>query len=522
MSQPGARIKWFGAIAILAGMASLPAGANWVASGNFRYQDREWDQTGFTGTIVTSPARYVDIEVIDALQRAGSAKAVIAKGKTDANGAFSVSVVDGSVRTVRVRAVTTSTQTPDLFVKVTNMATGSVWAVASADIANHGPNTNVDFGTLVAGVGTGGESFNIFDLGVTGADYVKALTGARPGSTKLVTFRWASNGGIGGSSTSGNTVTLRDSAGYDDTPILHEWSHYVMNNYSKSSNPGGTHQLANCNEDLRLAFDEGRASFFGCSVRRSKAWPNANIYLRTDGGSGPGHSVLMYDLETEAQYQCVGDTSEVTVSRSLWDIGDGAGTSDLTIGTEDATDRLSLPDSKTWQVFTGPIKSATNVTHERFWDGWFDATVAGGFPQEMKDIFTTQTIEFFPDANEPNNTAATATGINPNNPLVHLTYFSDPDGDGKGAADPDLFSFSAQVGVAYTVETLNLLSDANTNLEIIDTNGTTVLASNNDRSASDPSSRIVWTAPRSGTFFVRSTHAADYGIYGSYDLRITK
>ena len=114
-------------------------------------------------------------------------------------------------------------------------------------------------------------------------DFIKYLTGSRPNSQKLLTFKWAINGGETTSFTTGATCTIRDSAGYDDTPILHEWSHYAMYFWSKSSNPGGTHFLSNCNEDLRLAFDEGRATFFGCSVRRYNHFPNANVYLKTDG-----------------------------------------------------------------------------------------------------------------------------------------------------------------------------------------------------------------------------------------------
>jgi len=45
-----------------------------------------------------------------------------------------------------------------------------------------------------------------------------------------------------------------------------------------------------------------------------------------------------------------------------------------------------------------------------------------------------------------------------------------------------------------------------------------VLATNDDQSGSDPSSLISWTAPASGTYYIRSTHSADLGMYGSYDL----
>ena len=147
--------------------------------------------------------------------------------------------------------------------------------------------------------------------------------------------------------------------------------------------------------------------------------------------------------------------------------------------------------------------------------------VAKGNLQARKDVFGFLGIEYFPDAFEPNDTTGQATLLYPNGGAVHLTYFADPEGDGKGAADTDLFAFDAAGGAVYTAQTFNTYSDANTNLEILDTNGSTVLASNNDRSTSDHSSLITWTAPRSDRFYVRSKHATDYGIHGSYDLSLT-
>lgn len=499
-------------------LLSGSAWANWTATGRFVYEDRTWNETGFTGTIAVLPVRFADVEVYDTAK--SGAKAILAKGKTASDGTFSIAVTDASTRKVRVRALTSTTQTSDLFVKVTN-ASGSVYAGLGPEIVGHAPNVNVDFGTMTARAFAGGEAFNVFDLAVHGADYVKAMTGSRPGSKQLLTIRWAANAGVTVSSTSGYTVTLRDSGGYDDTVILHEWAHYAMNIHSKSSNPGGIHALSDCNEDLRLAFDEGRATYLGNAVVRRFGLGPASVYVRTSGASGPGGATNWFDLEDEIQYACDGATSEVTVARSLWDVGDGPSTPDFTPGIEETHDVLALPDVEVWQVFAGPVKSAATVTHETFWNGWFDASVANGFLFEMRDLFGLLSIDYRPDGHEPNDATADARPVVANDSPLRLTYFADPDGDGKGQADTDLFRLEAISGVVYTIETLDLLSDANTSLEILDTNGSTVLASNNDRSASDPSSSIVWTAPRTGTFYVRSRHATDVGIHGTYSLRVT-
>ncbi len=506
-------------VAILAALAAGPALANWTASGTFNYEDREWDNTGFTDVISQHPVRYADIEIVDPYK--SGAKAILAYGKTDANGAFSLNVSDSSTRTVYVRVITDTSHTSGLYARITTHG-GLLYALRSAYYASHNPNTNINFGVLVAAVGNGGEPFHMLDLLIYGADYIKAQTGSRPGSKAYVTLRWAIDGGVTAAAyTSGNVITMRDYCGYDDAVVMHEWGHYAMNNYSRSTNPAGIHYLSDCNEDIRLAFDEGRASTLGCSVRRFANMPYSNVYLRTTGASGPGHIENWFDLENETQYACDGDTSEVAVSRSLWDIGDGPSTLDMTPGEDETHDLLALPELDLWQVYAGPIKSATWVTLESFWNGWFDSTVNNGYLTEMRAIFNELSMEFQPDAFEPNDTAADARWIYPNDAPIHLTFFSDPQGDGKGAADIDVFKFDATAGVTYAIETLNLLSDANTYLDILDTNGSTVLASNDNRATGDESSLITWQAPSTATYYVRSKHASDWGIHGSYDLSVT-
>ena len=116
---------------VAAAFVSSAALANWTASGRFVYEDREWNATGFTGTNGTKPIRFADVEVIDPT-KSGS-KQILAKAKTDANGDFSIAVVDSTTRSrVAVRVYTRTNNTSDLFVKVTNQS-GSVYAGQTAD-----------------------------------------------------------------------------------------------------------------------------------------------------------------------------------------------------------------------------------------------------------------------------------------------------------------------------------------------------------------------------------------------------
>ena len=490
--------------------AAAPSYANWTASGTFRYIDREFDQTGFTGVEPSLPIRFATVQVRDANANGGNA--LLATGSTDASGNFSIAVTDSKTRTVLVRVLTNSTAIATLFLKVENVIIPkNPYAVSSANVPNHSPSTNVNFGTITAAIGAGGEPFNIYDVALRSVDYFAALNGARPGSTNLFTLEWQSNSGnvVSTYDPANKRVHVGDPSAYNDTVIQHETGHYAYHLVSGNDNPGGVHHLTDCNQDIRLAYDEGRATWFGQSVRRFYGLFRPDLYVKTTGAPGPGNLDFYFNVESETPYYCDGGASEVAVYAALWDINDGTGTADGSPGVDD--DTLARPDADNWDVDKNYVISAANRSIEDFWDGWF--TRGKGFKSSMEATFDLTNIEFFQDSSEPNDTSGTAMPNAGNGSTVHLTYFSDPNGDGIGQADNDFFSFSATGGNPYTIETLNPWGDANTSLELLASNGSTVLATG--------SSLINYTPSSSGTLYVRSFHTADFGIYGSYDLKIS-
>jgi len=513
------RLLKTGTLLTLLWAASGMAYANWTASGTFRYVDREFDQNGFTGAEPSLPIRLANVEVRDF--NLNGSKALLATGSTDANGNFSIAVTDTKTRTVYVRVVSASTAVATLYLRVENVLTPkNTYAVSSANVPNHTPSTNVNFGTVTAGIGAGAEPFNIYDVALRSVDYLASLNGGvRPGSSNLLTLEWEPF--------SGNTVSdydfgnkrvhVGDPSSYNDTVIQHETGHYAYHLNSANDSPGGVHHLTDCSMDLRLAFEEGRATYFGQSVRRFYALSRPDLYVKTTGAPGPGNLDFYFNIESETPYYCDGAASEVAVQSSLWDINDAAGVADGTPGVDD--DTLSRPDADSWDVHKNYIPSSTNKSLEDFWDGWF---VRGkGFKSAMEATFDLTNAEFFQDSSEPNNTSATAMPNPGTGNPVHQSYFADSNGDGTGEADNDYFSFNATAGTAYTIETLNLWGDANTSLELLASNGSTVLASNDNRTPADFTSLINYTPSSSGTLYVRSFHSTDLGIYGSYDLKIS-
>jgi len=502
-------LVWLGSMGLTYG--------NWTASGTFRYIDREFDQSGFTGAEPALPIRFANVEVRDAKAKGGSA--LLATGATDANGNFTIAVTDNKTRTVYVRAVTASTAVAGLYLKVQNRVTPkNTYAVASASVSGHAPSVNVNFGTLTAAIGAGGEPFNLYDTGLRAIDFIAAMNGSRPGSSNLLTVEWQA--GAGGPTSSYNpsnkTVIVGDISGYNDTVVSHESGHYAFHVYSGSDSPGGAHHLLDCAQDLRLAYDEGRATWFGQSVRRHHGLPRPEFYVRTTGGPGPGNLDFYFDVETETPYYCDGATSEVAVYAALWDINDEAATADASPGVDD--DILARPSADNWDVDKNYITTAVDKSLEDFWDGWF--TRGKGFKSEMIATFQRTNVEYYTDPGESNDSVAAALPV-PADGTSHRTYFADVNGDGVGAADNDYFTISAVTGTTYTIETLNLWGKADTSLQLLAADGITVLAANDNRAAGDDSSLIVHTAVADGPLYIRSFHAAGLGIYGSYDLRLS-
>jgi hypothetical protein len=197
-------------------------------------------------------------------------------------------------------------------------------------------------------------------------------------------------------------------------------------------------------------------------------------------------------------------------------MSDSAATADATPGVDD--DTIARPDTDNWDVDKNYVRTAVNRSLEDFWDGWF--TRGKGFKSDMIAAFQRTNVEYYKDAAESNDTVATALPISTNG-TSHFTYFADVNANNVGEPDNDFFTFTAVPGTLYTIETLNLWSKANTSLQLLAADGVTVLASNDNRAAGDDSSLITWTATASGPLYIKSFHAPDLGIYGSYDLRLS-
>lgn len=125
---------------------------------------------------------------------------------------------------------------------------------------------------------------------------------------------------------------------------------------------------------------------------------------------------------------------------------------------------------------------------------------------------TVSTVPSCSDAFEPNNTTAQARTFPVGTTQRHAFCV---------AGDQDWVTFAASPDYSYRLETLNLSSGTDTVLELYGTDGTTLIASNDDTTGL--ASLINFRPTASGTYYLKSQQFGGTGSPAfAYDLRITR
>lgn len=553
------------ALALLAPVgAGLLEAQTTTVSGTITYLDRTYTTTGFTGATVQRPVRYAKVEIIN--NATSLPTGATASTTTDATGAYSMaSVVDSGNVFVRVYAEDGSipAANPVGINAVVQTMSGSTYTAVSsvtATPAGGALTINLDITTLsVAG------AFNIWDCAAFAFEWVRTWTLANadlyPSPATLLTLKWET-GNTNGTYYNKTTDTLyllgktTDTDEYDDDIILHEIGHYVADAFARDDSSGGSHIITQ-HLDVRLAYSEGWAHFLSASVREwvqnttgvgaaanepvgiaagNNRWPNFIYQIDTFGS---GNSSFEIETPSFATQTTSGD-NETAVAAVLWDLVDSANTDaggfDAIPGAAPATYGL------VWDVEDNDIEANVppptdrSATLERFFDGWM--TRNPGIATQTRNIFRARSVRYennattgggavpanssdADDAGVGNGAIGTATNLTALSfPITRstLTYFP--------AGDEDWFLFAATTGTSYQIETLNQADGCDTTLEIRDSLGAALspAVSNDDRSASDNSSIIQWSAPSTGNFAIRSVRYSQSdapGRYGTYDLRIS-
>ncbi len=143
-----------------------------------------------------------------------------------------------------------------------------------------------------------------------------------------------------------------------------------------------------------------------------------------------------------------------------------------------------------WDVLTNylPLPSVSAISAEDFWDGWFAR--GHGSASAMAAIFESHGMRFAADTFEPDDSVAEARD---GGTATKATQHSI-----AGPADFDWTRFDGIGGSEYVFATENVPCGSDTRLDLYDSDGTTLLASNSPPTSR--TARIRWTATKTGDF----------------------
>ena len=160
-------------------------------------------------------------------------------------------------------------------------------------------------------------------------------------------------GGIGGD------VDNSDTDHFDNTIIIHEYGHFLEDQYSKTDSPGGFHSGMRA-IDPRLAWSEGFANYLGLAVTGDTIYRDTignvdgstngyGVYVDAKGGllngpPGPG-SDPSYRGTAAGQ----GNFKEFAIASFLWDATVTTGANYISPSTF----------GELWSVFTGPFRTSS-------------------------------------------------------------------------------------------------------------------------------------------------------------------
>lgn len=488
-------------LAVLLAPAIASAG---TVSGTVTYENKIYQDTGFTGTEYL-PVRLADVEIVRS-----SDGVVLGSGETGIDGTFSIVIPDGGTLNIFLRAYARQDNAAVNVVVKNNSTSGSIYTATTTGTDQNTSAPIAGFNMAISIAGGAASAFNIFDVAVISSQFAATVDIPFPSPLPKLTLYWEAGSSNGTYfSKAANAIFLlglsTDSDDYDDDIVAHEIGHFLASNFSRDDSPGGNHTISG-QYDLRLAWSEGWAHYWSCAARRfagSTRYPAPQTIIDTFGTAASS-----FEIETPSlASQTVMATNEVAVAAILWDISDNS-------PSEAVFDALAKGDDEIWTVFNNELPLRSQISLEDFYLAWRGQVVPADVTATAA-ILENRGIRYTADAYESNNTPATATLIASSTTLTNTIF---------PAADQDWFKFTVGLGDTVTAETLNLRDGADTVVEIYDSNGTTVLASNDDRTTADVSSYLRHEFTASGTFYLRVTAYAgplQVAELGSYDIRLT-
>lgn len=510
-------------------------------SGTVSYEDKLYDQNGFYGSRFR-PVRLAYVDAIDVNDN------VLATQNTDETGHFTFTDIPANVDHLSIRTEATIGQGEINIHDINGDLYAASFSLTDQDLAE---NLLIEISSDHA---TGG-AFNMLDVFSYAMEFSTSYSPSDQTFQPFNVYWRKNNSSLGtyfcdsyevsqcpqgeGLYVLGGGSFIADTDEYDDDVLLHEFGHYLENNFETFESPGGFHTFTDNTLDLRLSWSEGWANYISVSV---KSWlrdnnpavlslsPSieVNTYIDTSDGAGIYFDFVEPDLGLCSVGDCyIYASNEVAVTSILLNIS-----------------QQSDGEQLIWDSVTGDLpRLITPVNLEGLWDS---LNLRNTLIDQNKilNIFLNRQVNYYEDNLEIDGDDS----INANLRLIdcanagicvdnesHTLYKNTSD------MDKDFIALNLQNGVQYNIETSRLTNGADTYLRLYASDGN-LLAEDDDRdtqpfncsSQSCPndgvnfSSQILFTPSDSGTFYLSvsvpdSIYTNGYnmvGKYGSYDLTI--
>lgn len=268
--------------------------------------------------ISVRPGRGLVVELLDANNL------LLAATITDNLGAYSIAIERNKVVRVRVKAQLLNAQLPAWNFKVTDNTSGNgLYAMDGSLVAASEVSARRDLHAASGWSGTGytqprvAAPFAILDSILLGVDRVVAAGNSQ--DFPPLELRWSVNnkaadgnlslGEIGTSFYGGAAIYIlgdenNDTDEYDRHVILHEWGHYLEDNFSRSDSIGGDHVYGD-KLDMRVAMSEGFSNAFSAMMLDDPNYRDTSGAQQRDGFvnnvSRKNHSVRGWYSEASVQ-----------------------------------------------------------------------------------------------------------------------------------------------------------------------------------------------------------------------------
>lgn len=388
-------------------------------SGTITYTKTVYSSSGSTSTTTTA----VNGATVYAYDTSDTSTA-ISSTTTDSNGAYSFTGLSPS--TVRITVATEGSG-----IKVGASASGSTInevhesVVQSSTSGGSGVSVNISDETTAA-------AFNVFVQLLTGKNYLSNLSNPLTNSTTINAVFPSTTEGTQYKPTENYLVIQNysgDPDGFDDDIILHEFGHWVAEQYSKDSSVGGAHTVTS-QLDLRLSWSEGLAHYISSAIRSDAE----HLDFNTAGTS---------QFNISSPGSATGTEVELSVASVLWNIGEARGHSDIF---------QALATFK-----SGLLSSISNdpISFDTFYDMWNDT-----FPSFDISTYTSdRSMSYFNDDNSSFSSSSPKVISSPDSfSQSSLTFF--PDGN------VDYFKFTPSSGSNYDISTGSLTNGALTTIKL--------------------------------------------------------